>query len=333
VTAAQRLAKTGIRRLGSAAKGFRYASVQGGRLPRAELDRIRALRIPPAWREVLIAPKAGSRIQAIGTDAAGRQQYIYSAAHGERRETLKRRRIVLFAAALPKLRAAVAAGLQGETVDRERVMACIGRVLNTCYFRSGSEVYAAENGSYGIATLRKQHVRVAGDRVYFDFPAKSGKRQERELRDPAVAAVVRELLALPGREVFKYSNGNGALVDVKRRHINQYLREIMGGNFTAKDFRTWAGSLHCANALALAGFDQAEGVAVRRRKIAGAVRHTAEMLGNTPAVCRASYIAPVVVDRFLAGETLRHPRRLRVESPKRGLSPAEKGLIRLLAGG
>lgn len=333
MTAAERLRRVGIRRLGSAAKGFRYVPSAGGRLARAERDRIRALRIPPAWRHVLIAPTAGSRIQAIGTDAAGRQQYLYSAAHGVRREILKRRRIVRFAAALPKLRAAVAAGLQRETIDRERVLACIGRILNTCYFRSGSEVYANENGSYGIATLRKQHVRVVGDRVTFDFPAKSGKRQERELRDRAVAAVVRELLALPGREVFKYANGNGALVDVKGRHINQYLREIMGENFSAKDFRTWAGSLHCANALALAGSNQSEGAGLRKRKIAGAMRHTAEMLGNTPAVCRASYIAPVVVDRFLAGETLRHPRRWRVESPKRGLSRAEKGLIRLLASG
>ena len=128
MTAAQRLGRIGIRRLGSAAKGFRYAPAKGGRLSRAELDRIRALRIPPAWRDVLIAPTAGSRIQAIGTDAAGRQQYIYSAAHGVRRELLKRRRIVRFAAALPKLRAAVAAGLQRQEVDRERVMACIGRI-------------------------------------------------------------------------------------------------------------------------------------------------------------------------------------------------------------
>jgi DNA topoisomerase-1 len=165
-------------------------------------------------------------------------------------------------------------------------------------------VYATENGSYGIATLRPKHVRVKSDTVLFDFPGKSGVQQQRELRDRQVAKVVRSLLKVPGKEVFKYRNGDDKFVDVTSRHINDYIKEVMGERFSAKDFRTWAGTIICACALARAGTELEEKLPARKRKVVAAIKETAEMLGNTPAVCRSSYICPAVIDSFQEGNII-----------------------------
>ena len=231
------------------------------------------------------------------------------------------------------MRTTVARQLRQPGVGRERVLACILRVLSTCFLRPGSEVYASENGSYGIATLKPNHVSVQGDLVRFDFPGKSGVRQYRELRDRQVARVLRTLLKCRKTEVFKYQTEEGAFVDIKRRHINEYIKEVMGESFSAKDFRTWAGTLVCACALANAGADESEKSSSRKRKIVAAIKTTAETLGNTASVCRSSYICPVVIESFEKGKTIKHyftaPEQFTAYRGTK-LHPAERALLRLL---
>ena len=332
MTRIEKLQETGIRRLGTAKRGFRFRTAEGRPPTATDRERIRSLVLPPAWTEVVIASSAAATLQAVGRDAAGRWQYRYSDAHVRRRETEKFRRIVKFMEALPQMRAAVARDLGEPGLGREKVLAGILRILSTCFLRPGSEVYAAENGSFGIATLRKRHVTVRGDLVTFDFPGKSSKRQMIAVRDRAVASLIRKLRELPGREVFQYVDADGAVVDVKRRTINQYIKEVMGGRFSAKDFRTWAGTLVCASVLARAGVDPKESRIARKKKVAAAVKETAELLGNTPAVCRSSYIYPPVVSSFEKGRTMEAPSGSVADlvASARRLRRSERALLKLL---
>jgi DNA topoisomerase I len=324
MTIVERLQSTGIRRSGSPKRGFRYRGADGRPVSAADRRRIEALAIPPAWIEVAIHTQPGGAVQAVGKDAAGRWQYLYHAKQVARRERTKRERLQRFIRALPRLRKAVNRDLGKPGLPRERVLAAIVRILSTCFLRPGSEVYATENGSFGIATLRPRHVKVQGDRIGFDFPGKSGQRQVREVRDRRIAKLVRELLRYPG-EVFKYRDESGSICDVKSRHINAYIQETMGERFTAKDFRTWAGTLLCACALARTPPEGRASTTARKRSIAAAIRQVSEHLGNTPAVCRGSYVFPVVLQRFDEGRVLRYAfngdaRRARdVERSERGL--------------
>lgn len=303
MTNIERLQNIGIRRLGNPKRGFRYKPVSG-RLTKADLDRINDLRIPPAWTEVAINPTAKGRVQVIGKDAAGRWQYLYHSNHTHAQELRKFKRIQKFAQSIPKMRKTVAGQLRQKGLTRDRVLAAILRILSTCYMRPGSEVYASEHGSYGIATLRRKHVNVKGDLIGFDFPGKSGVRQRRELRDRQVARVIRASMKLPGFNVFKYQNGDGKPVVVTRRHINEYIKEVMGSSFSAKDFRTWAGTLVCACALARDGKEIPEQKTARKKKIVAAIKETAEVLGNTPAVCRSSYVCPEIISSYEKGNVL-----------------------------
>jgi DNA topoisomerase-1 len=332
MTRIERLHATGIRRLGSKTKGFRYVGPGGRAVSARDLDRIRALALPPAWKDVAISASPSAALQAVGRDAAGRWQYRYSEEHARRRERVKGERLIHFAQALPRLRAALERDLRRPDLDRQKVMACILRILSTCFLRPGSQVYAAENGSYGIATLRKRHVTVRGDQIRYDFPGKSRKRQVLEFRDRRVASIVRGLETLPGPELFKYQDDDGNLVDVKRRGINQYIKEVMGERFSAKDFRTWAGTLICACSLARAGANPAESRTARRKKLLAAVQKTATVLGNTPAVCRASYIYPSVLESFERGRTIERNFETveQLMGRRRGLHGAERALLRLL---
>jgi DNA topoisomerase-1 len=299
----------------------------------ADLRRIEELTIPPAWTNVWINSTPGGAVQAIGTDAAGRLQYLYHQTHVRRQEVRKFRRVIKFAEALPKMRVIVAANLREPDLGRDSVMAAILRILSSCFIRPGSHVYANENGSFGIATLRPRHVKVKGDLVEFDFPGKSGVRQFRQIKDHKVAKVVRSLLKQPSREVFKYQNGNGEFVNVTRSHINSYIREVMGESFSAKDFRTWAGTLVCACALARVGTDPSEKLTARKRKIVDAIKETAEALGNTPAVCRSSYICPEIINNFETGKIIDHYfNSLQALITYRGkkLHAAEKSLLGLM---
>ena len=333
MTRLEQLCKTGIRRLGSKERGFLYKKTGKGRITAEDRERIRALRIPPAWSDVWISAKSGGALQAIGRDAAGRLQYLYHADHVRRREARKFRRLIRFAQALPRMRATVAAHLRRPDLNRETVMAAILRILSTCFLRPGSQVYASENGSYGLATLRPRHVRVRGDVVEFDFTGKSGVQQKSRLRDRRVAGIVRRLLRHPAREVFKYENGDGRFVDIKRRHINEYIREIMGEHFSAKDFRTWAGTLVCASALARKQGEDPKGEIAPKRKVRAAIQETADLLGNTPAVCRSAYVSAEILTDFEKGRVIQRffssPEEL-IAYRGRSLHAAERSLLRLM---
>jgi len=281
---------------------------------------------------VACSPRA--RIQAIGRDAAGRWQYVYHPSHIRHRERQKHQRLVRFGQALPHLRRAVARDVRSRGLKRDKVLATVVRILWCAFIRPGSEVYAAENGSYGIATLRRKHLQVRGDALVFDFPAKGGKRQRRELCDSALARIVRRLLRLPGYEVFKYLTEDGRLADVRRADVNVYIKQHMGSAFSAKDFRTWTATLICACRLAEAAKTVGSRAPARRRAIVAAVRATAKQLGNTPAICRASYISPRVVAAFERGQVLDMDRTITEEAlandPHR-LHACERQLLRLLA--
>ena len=304
MTVVDRLQRTGIRRIGSARSGFRFVQRSRGRLSSAEHARCAGLKLPPAWVKVAISPAAAARVQAVGRDAAGRWQYVYHPAHVRRREESKFARMLEFGRALPRLRRVVATDLRQPGLGKATVLACVTRILASCFLRPGSEEYAAANGTFGLATLRRKHVSVTGGVVRFAFKGKAGKLQESELRDARVARVVTRLLELPGRQVFKFVADDGTVVELRRAHLNQYLKEAMGHRFSAKDFRTWAGTLICACALARAGALEGESATARRRKVVAAVRETAGHLGNTPAVCRSSYISPAVVESFHRGRVI-----------------------------
>ena len=333
MTRTEKLHQTGIIRLGSPKSGFKYQRSDGRNVSAADLKRIKALAIPPAWTDVAINAKAGGRLQAVGKDVAGRWQYRYHENHVRAQELKKFKRIVKFAESLPKLRASVSQHIRQPGLGRERVLASIVRVLSTCFMRPGSKVYATENGSYGVATLKPKHVIVKGDVVEFDFPGKSGVQQQRELKDHQVAKVIRDLLKVPGKEVFKYQNGDGQFVNVTNRHINEYIKETMGERFSAKDFRTWAGTIICACALARVGTELEEKLPQRKRKVVAAIKETAEMLGNTPAVCRSSYICPAIIDTFQRGNVINgHFKTLEDFIAYRGrkLHKGEKALLSFL---
>lgn len=335
MTNIERLQNIGIRRLGSPKRGFRYKPVSG-KLTKADLDRIDELKIPPAWTDVAINPAANGRVQVIGKDAAGRWQYLYHANHTRAQELRKFKRITKFAQSIPQMRKTVARHLRQSGMTRERVLAAILRILSTCYMRPGSEVYASENGSYGIATLRRKHVNVKGDLIEFDFPGKSGVRQQQQLRDRQVARVIRAGMKMPGFNVFKYQNGDGKPVVLTRRHINEYIKEVMGSSFSAKDFRTWAGTLVCACALAREADDIPEKKTARKKKIVAAIKETAEVLGNTPAVCRSSYVCPEIINSFEKGQVIDNCSS-KVEDlisyRGRGLQDAEQSLLKFLKRG
>ena len=329
----RRLQSTGFRRRG-AARRFTYATADGRSPSFADRTRIRGLALPPAWTDVAIAASAASALQAVGRDRAGRWQYVYHPARVRARERAKRERLIRFIQALPALRAAVRRGLRGTELSRERVLCAIVRILSVSFLRPGSAVYARENDTYGLSTLRRRHVSVHGDRVVFDFPGKGGKRQRHELADRQVASVVRGLLRIPSREVFQYRAEDGSLVNVRRRDINAFLREVTGRGFTAKDFRTWAGTLLCAVRLARGAGDSAATAPERKRRIREELREVAAALGNTPAVCRASYVCPVVLREFERGRLAarRGPADLSRLAHRNRLSADERALLRLLRG-
>ena len=328
MTQVELLQRSGYRRVGSPKNGFRYAGA-----PKRELSRLRALRLPPAWTEVAINPNPKAKLQAVGKDKKGRWQYRYSEGAVRVREQKKFDRLVAFGRALPQMRKAIERGIRLPGLPREKVMACILRILSTCFMRPGSQVYAKENGSFGIATLQNRHASVKGDTVRFQYRGKAGKQQMQELRDRRVARIVRELKKLPGKDLFQYVGEDGAVVNIRRRHINDYIKEVMGERFSAKDFRTWAGTLIAACALARLKTEEIEGRTDRRKTIVAAVKETAAQLGNTPAVCKASYIWPSVLHSFEKGTVLDTYFKTVDELVEARSHGAEKALLELLRSG
>jgi DNA topoisomerase-1 len=333
MTIIERLQKNGIRRLGTSKRGFRYRSL-AGRVSREDLARIEALKIPPAWKDVAISVSASPAVQAVGKDAAGRWQYLYHEAHAARRERRKEERLARFIQVLPKMRRAMARDLALPGIPEKKVLAGVLKILGACFLRPGSKVYADQNKSYGLATLRRQHVSVKGDVVRFDYTGKSGKRQHHELRDRKIAGMVRELVRYPG-EVFKFRRDDGAVRDVTAEHINAYIKEVTGEQFSAKDFRTWAGTLLCACALARGGPPAGGSKQERKKRIAAAMREVAQHLGNTPAVCRSSYVSPIVLRRFEQGRILgRHLDDVAAlqDGDSRAVERSERALLDLMKG-
>ncbi|HJS26228.1 MAG TPA: DNA topoisomerase IB [Actinomycetota bacterium] len=288
-----------------AGRGFTYAHPDGSKVEDEEtLTRIRELAIPPAWTDVWISRDAFGHLQAAGTDAAGRRQYRYHDRWRERRDAEKFDRMLEFAHRLPEMRARVAADLQRRDLPREKALATAVRLLDLGSFRVGSESYARQNGSYGVATIQRGHVRVSGDSLVFDYRAKSGRRRRLTLVDPELRPIVRLLKRRRHEhpELLAYRNGVGWR-DVRSLDVNTYVKELSGNGFSAKDFRTWHGTVLAAVSLALGGPVPA-GVTARRRRITAAVKDVAEFLGNTPAVARASYVDPRLFDRFDEGRTV-----------------------------
>ncbi len=293
-----------------AGRGFAYYDTDGSLIKDERLDRVRALAIPPAWKDVWICPWPHGHIQATGVDAAGRRQYRYHDAWRARRDAEKHERVLEIAHQLPDVREAVVEAVTGSGLTRERVLAAAVRLLDLGAFRVGSEQYAEDNGTYGLATLRKEHVRVRGERVFFSYTAKGGIERELELTDRPTADVVRELLKRPGdtgEELLGYwvadPAGTGRVWhDVTSGEINAYLKEISDAEITAKDFRTWNATVLMAASLAETA--QPASKTARKRVVKQAYERVSETLGNTPAVCKASYVDPRVVDRFDAGETI-----------------------------
>ncbi len=289
-----------------AGKGFVYLDEAGERIADTEvLERIKALVIPPAWETVWICPWSTGHLQAVGMDARGRRQYRYHDRWRARRDAEKFNHMVAFARALPELRRRCIELLEADdALSRERVLACMVRLLDLGFFRIGGEEYVEQNGSYGLATLCKEHVTlVGGDAVTFDYPAKSGKRRVQTIVDEDIFAVVQSLKRrrTGGPELFAYRHGR-QWVDLNSSDINEFVKELSGGEFTAKDFRTWAGTVLAAVALGVAA--RARSKTARQRNISRAYQEVAHYLGNTPAVCRASYVDPRVVDRYRSGITI-----------------------------
>jgi DNA topoisomerase I len=286
-------------------KGFEYLDADGRRITEPSvLTRIRELAIPPAWGDVWICPYPMGHIQATGVDAAGRKQYRYHDRWRERRDAEKFESMLRFARALPKLRRRVAKDLARDGMPRERALACAVRLLDRGFFRIGSEDYAEENDTYGIATMGKRHVTIDGETVTFDYEAKGGQRRLQTIGDPQVATVVRALKKRRGggAELLAYKR-DGRWADVRSADINEYVKDIAGGEFSAKDFRTWSGTVLAAVALAVSGPAQGS-KSSRKRAKSWAVKEVARYLGNTPTVARTSYIDPRVFDRFDGGLTI-----------------------------
>jgi DNA topoisomerase-1 len=286
-------------------RGFEYFDESGERIGDIEtLERIRELAIPPAWQDVWICPYPNGHIQAVGTDAAGRRQYRYHQKWRERRDQIKFDKMTEFARALPRLREVAAEDVRRKGFPREKVLACAVRLLDRGFFRIGGEEYAEENESFGLATMQKRHVSLGDERTLtFDYPAKSGKRQIRSIVDPDVYEIVAALKARRGGPELLAYEVDGTWFDVKSPDINAYIKEATGADFSAKDFRTWSGTVLAAVALAVSG-PVARSRSGRKRAITRAIKEVAHYLGNTPAVARASYIDPRVFDRYLSGVTI-----------------------------
>jgi DNA topoisomerase-1 len=321
----------GWKRLGSRGR-FRYVDSRGRKVEDEQaLERIDSLRIPPAWRDVWISPRPTAKLQATGLDSADRRQYLYHPAYRARQEQEKFDNLIRFAERLPDLRAAMAKHIEQEPFSFEWTAAVAVRLINLGWFRVGDERYAKKFRTFGITTLRKGHVRVRGSRIAFRFRGKHRVWVRTGLVDSELADAIRELLSPKGgRRLFRYRNGEG-FVNLTGKRLNDYIREHMGEDFTAKDFRTWGGTLLAAIELAERG--EAETQTEQKRTIAAVMRTVGERLGNTPAVARVSYVSPAVVEQYLDGRTIDdfRPRHLRVVGARdMGLDLEEQALLSLL---
>jgi DNA topoisomerase-1 len=312
-------------------RGRSFAYVAPGGAPLrdpAELARIRALAVPPAWTNVWICPDARGHVQATGRDARGRKQYRYHAKYRTVRERAKFGRMIEFGAALPKIRKRVAADLRREGLPKEKVLATVVRLLDTTFIRIGNGEYAKDNGSFGLTTLRARHVAFNANGMRFEFKGKSGKVHVVDVHDKRLARIVRNCRNLPGQELFQYFDETGARRAVDSSDVNDYIREVSGSDFTAKDFRTWAGTV--LGACALREIGPAASQTAAKRNAARAIEAVSHMLGNTPAVCRASYVHPAVLDAYAAGTVLEANAPRAARGSANGLRADERAVLAML---
>ena len=321
----------GWRRAGSKGR-FRYADAKGKPITDpAKIERIEGLVIPPAWKDVWISPNPRAKLQATGVDKAGRRQYLYHPEFRAQQEQAKFDRLVRFAEALPDLRMKMGEHMTHDPYDRERVCAVAVRLINMAWFRVGSDRHTKRSRTHGVTTLTRRHVSVRGNRVTFRFRAKHKVQVRTSLVDAELAEALKDLLAQPGgARVFRYG-WNGESCNLTGAVLNEYIREHLGREFTAKDFRTWGGTLTAAVCFAEHGVAETEAEA--RRTVVNVMRTVGERLGNTPAVARASYVSPAVIEQYLDGTTIEdfRPRHLRVVKARDiGLDPEESALVSLL---
>ena len=308
---------------------FIYMAKNGPVRDKKTLTYIEGLTIPPAWDMVTIAGSPNAKVLVTGQDAAGRTQCIYNPKFRARQDKLKFDRILRFADALPNLRRQVAKDLARKRLVKEKVLACIVRLIDEAYFRVGNEKYAKENQSYGITTMRSKHTDVHGNTVTFDFIGKSGKQHIKRITDAQIARVVKQLDELPGYEVFRYVDTDGKLHDVESSDVNEYIKTHMGEEFSAKDFRTWGGTLLATSELL--AMERLRNHTERQKQVVEVVRNVAERLGNTPAVARSSYIDPRVLNAYTESTRLEKVKvAMEKMRPRKYMSRDEQCVLRLL---
>lgn len=311
---------------------FRYFTPQHKPITNPKiLDRIAHLAIPPAWTKVWICPKPNGHLQATGRDQKGRKQYRYHAKWREVRDEAKFTHMIAFGKALPTIRKHVAEDLRGRDLTRVKILATIVRLLETTLIRVGNPEYARDNNSYGLTTMRDKHVDINGSKIHFHFKGKSGVRHSIDLRDHQLATIVKRCKDIPGFRLFQYVDEQGQHQAVEAGDVNDYLRSITNQDFTAKDFRTWAGTLHAI--CKLRDFGECDSETQAKQNVVRAVEQVAEDLGNTPAVCRKCYIHPAVIDAYLEGTLFSFLKQHPDKAPLQGstdLTPAELTLLNFL---
>lgn len=288
-------------------KGFTYQDKNGKTITDKSIRKwIESLVIPPAWTDVEIDKNRNADLLVTGRDDKDRKQYIYHVNYREKQNSKKFDRIISFADQLEHMRRVTGQHLRKRTLTREKVMATMLRLLESAFFRPGSETYSKENATFGLTTLRHKHLTIDGDEMIFSYNGKSGQEQEKHIVDKRLAKIVKEIDDMPGYEIFKYLDDNNTIVDVKSDDLNTYIREVMGEEFSAKDFRTWAGTMIAAIALDELGVVGEEDQKLLDKNIKEAVNRVSERLGNTPSVARGSYIDPRIIDDYTQGRTLHY---------------------------
>lgn len=315
----------GIRRIAHG-KHFAYVGPDGKNIAdEEELKRIKALAVPPAYTDVWICPVANGHLQATGRDARGRKQYRYHKRWREIRDETKYGRMISFAQALPAIRKRIETDLGLTALPRDKVLATVVQLLESTAIRVGNDEYAKDNGSFGLTTLRNKHAKVDGSTVRFAFRGKSGVRHAIDLRDRRLARIIRQCQDLPGQQLFEYRDDDGVTHAIDSSDVNEYIRAISGADFSAKDFRTWLGTVTCASLLAEQ--ETAETQTDRKQRLTAVIADVAKRLGNTPAVCRKCYVHPHVLDVYLEHGTLQAPGKMRHTD---GLLPQELFVLALL---
>jgi DNA topoisomerase-1 len=312
-------------------KGFSFKDQDGNTVRDADtIARFRALVIPPAWRDVWICPYSNGHIQATGFDERGRKQYIYHEKWRQARDENKYERMLAFAQVLPKIRRATKRDLKQRGLPRTKVLATIVQLLEKTMIRIGNEQYAKENKSFGLTTMRNRHAKVRGAKVHFDFKGKSSVHHEIGLQDQTLARVISKLQDLPGQELFQYQDEDGEIVSVGSGEVNEYLKQISGDEFTAKDFRTWSGTVLAS--LALQEFEKFDSHTQAKKNIVRAIEDVAAKLGNTPSICRKCYVHPAILESYLDGSMLKTMQQTTEARLKklRGLSAEEAAVLAFL---